>query len=62
MGLFTKKTTQPEHTCIAGRVHLDFDPHYMLYTITAQCRVCGKLQSMKIEYDAINDLTHALMG
>lgn len=58
---FFKK--EPEHRCIMSRCAIDYDPKDMTYTVTMQCKFCGKLQSVTMDSSCVHDfLAAATMG
>lgn len=63
MEFFKKKTTEPKevvHNCIMSRCVVNYDPHYMYYTVVFQCRDCGKLHSVTMTSDNVHDFLKAV--
>lgn len=59
MSLF-RKTPKEEHTCTMSRCCVEYEPKEMIYTVTLQCKFCGRMDSFKANSDCIHDLLKAV--
>ena len=59
MGTLNKESTD-NHKCIMSRCSVEYQPDNMIYSVTMQCKFCGKIKSIDMDSSCVHDFLAAV--
>lgn len=54
------KESKDDHKCLMSRCSVEYDPTEMTYTVTYQCKYCGKMHSVIMNSKCVHDFLAAV--